>query len=508
LVGEKFEESVVQAQALSRSVGDEPTLRAGQPSTSSDAVGTFDYMSPEQREGRVADARSDIYAMGAILYELLTGRKVVGALAPPSRLRPGLNPAWDDIIIVRCLAYEPGERYATAGELARAIEGVTFQTLETCPPQAGQPAAPVSSRVCETGSLAANPRKANKQAIIIGAIVAGVAGLLVMGGLMWWRMGSVQRPVLPEEKLARGMPTKQLAPVMKSTLASKTSATLSPGPGAPIPTGKIFQDPDIDRVEPIPQPRPASTAAVVQAKSVQPGDGTHQAGDIMVVDLGGGVKLEFVWIPPGRFLMGSPANEECNYRNEGPQHQVIIASGFWMGKTEVTQRQYEQLVGENPSSFKGADLPVDHVDRNQSKAFCEKLQARLPAEMRGKTARLPTEAEWEYACRAGSKGAYAGALDKMGWYDQNSGNTTHPVGQKQANAWGLYDMHGNVWEWCWDGMRDYATSAVTDPKGADSSCVIRGGSWCNYAHFCRSAYRGDVGSHLRKSDLGFRVVVR
>jgi formylglycine-generating enzyme required for sulfatase activity len=233
-------------------------------------------------------------------------------------------------------------------------------------------------------------------------------------------------------------------------------------------------------------------------------------GDSTSVDLGNGVKLDMVWIPPGQFLMGSPINEEGRFDDEGPQHQVTISSGLWMGKYQVTQRQYQQLMGDNPSLFKGAgpDAPVEQMDWNHAKSFCEKLQTRLPAELRSGTARLPTEAEWEYACRAGTTGPCAGELDKMGWYDKNSNGTTHPVGQKLPNAWDLYDMHGNVWEWCWDGRREYTENAVTDPEGAGSSRALRGGSWLNHARLCRSAYRLFSAPDVRNVILGFRVVVR
>jgi formylglycine-generating enzyme required for sulfatase activity len=434
-------------------------------------------MSPEQREGRVADVRSDVYAIGAILYELLTGRKVVGALAPPSRIRSGLNPAWDDIIIARCLAYEPGDRYTTAGELARAIEGTTFQGLGTCPPQAGNPAAPLSQ-----------PRKAGKQKKIIGAIAVSVAGLLAVVGLLNWLSGPDQKPVPPEQNTVTpankdafdALPAAVTPSPIKTMTAKKDAFDMLPDVVKP-PTNTAI--PSVLSLPPSPS---VVSVAIGTTKNLQPVAGTHQTGELRTLDLGSGVKMEFAWIPPGKFMMGSPANEENRDNDEGPQHQVTISGGFWMGKTEVTQRHYEQLTGENPSRFKGADLPVESVNWNQAKAFCVKLQARLPAEMRGKTARLPTEAEWEYACRAGSKGAYAGELDKMGWYDQNSGNTTHPVGQKQPNAWGLYDMHGNVWEWCWDGKWAYTAEAVTDPEAAGASLGIRGGCW------------GGIGSDLER----------
>jgi len=246
------------------------------------------------------------------------------------------------------------------------------------------------------------------------------------------------------------------------------------------------------------------------------------SGNARTVDLGNGVSLDLVWIAPGTFTMGSPENESGRDSDEGPQHKVTISKGFWMGKTEVTQRQYQALMGSNPSYFKnaGQDAPVELVSWNDAKAFCGKLQSRLLSDLRGLTARLPTEAEWEYACRAGSSTAlYTGKeltsttgrcrnLDEIAWYSQTSGSTTKLGGQKQPNAWGLYDMLGNVWEWCEDSKRGYTASAQTDPEGSGSSRVLRGGSWSLDARVCRSANRLGYAPGLRYDHVGFRVVVR
>jgi formylglycine-generating enzyme required for sulfatase activity len=174
-------------------------------------------------------------------------------------------------------------------------------------------------------------------------------------------------------------------------------------------------------------------------------------------------------------------------------------------------------MGANPSYFKnaGANAPVEGVSWDDAQEYCRKLTereraaGRLPA---GYEYSLPTEAQWEYACRAGTTGPYAGNgdLSSMGWYDDNSGSTTHPVGQKQANAWGLYDMHGNVWEWCHDWYGSYPGGAVTDPTGASSGSyrVGRGGSWNLDAGFCRSALRIILDPSNRFINLGFRLALR
>jgi len=185
--------------------------------------------------------------------------------------------------------------------------------------------------------------------------------------------------------------------------------------------------------------------------------------------------------------------------------------------TEVTQGQWKMVMGENPSYFKdcGDDCPVEQVSWDDCQEFITKLN-----QMEGTTKyRLPTEAEWEYAARAGSETAFANGvitetgcghepnLDQMGWYCGNSGNTTHPVAQKLPNAWGLYDMHGNVWEWCQDWYGSYPSISVLDPQGPDSGSrrVIRGGSWDFYARYCRSADRDFNWPDDSSSFIGFRL---
>ena len=217
------------------------------------------------------------------------------------------------------------------------------------------------------------------------------------------------------------------------------------------------------------------------------------------LDLGGGVMLDLVLIRPGKFLMGS----EKGFDDEKPVHEVTISQPFYLGKYEVTQAQWEAVMGSNPSGFKGATLPVEQVSWEDCQEFIEKLNSKGIG-----TFRLPTEAEWEYACRAGTTGDHAGNLDEMAWYCENSGSKTHPVGTKKANPWGLYDMHGNVWEWCQDWYGTYPTGAVRDPTGAagGSYRVSRGGGWGSIAGGCRSASRGGGSPSGRGNLLGFRLV--
>ncbi len=219
------------------------------------------------------------------------------------------------------------------------------------------------------------------------------------------------------------------------------------------------------------------------------------------------ISMTFVLIPKGRFQMGSNYDVD----NEKPVHQVTIGQPFYLGKYGVTQDQWKQVMGSenNPSEFKGDKLPVTNVSWQDTQEFIQKLNANGE----GDTYRLLTEAEWEYAARAGTTTAYSfgddpGLLDKYGWYEGNSGRQTHPVGQLEANPWGLHDMHGNVWEWVQDWYGKYPSDHQTDPKGPKNgdSRGIRGGSFIVSSLYLRSARRVRLWPGFRLTDLGFRCV--
>lgn len=195
-----------------------------------------------------------------------------------------------------------------------------------------------------------------------------------------------------------------------------------------------------------------------------------------------------------------------NNQYEQPVHRVSIARPFYMGRHEVTQAQWQSVMGNNPSNFRGENLPVEQVSWNDAQEFIRRLNALND----GYTYRLPSEAEWEYACRAGTTGDYAGNLDAMAWYGNNSEGRTYPVGTKQRNAFGLYDMHGNVLEWCEDWYHESYAGAPTDSSawvsGGGQRRMLRGGSWNYYADGLRSANRSWYVPGVRNLYLGFRVV--
>ena len=231
---------------------------------------------------------------------------------------------------------------------------------------------------------------------------------------------------------------------------------------------------------------------------------------------------EMIKIEGGTFTMGSPANEQGRTSSEGPQHQVTVGS-FFMSKFPVTQAEYQEIMGKNPSHFIGPAQPVEQVNWFEAVEYCNKRSEKeglTPAYdiSRGAVTwnrdangyRLPTEAEWEYACRAGTQTPFCGgtSADEVGWHVGNSQTRTHPVGEKQPNAWGLYDMHGNVLEWCWDWFGGYSSEANNNPIGPASgtSRVYRGGCWSFQAYQTRSAYRFGNNPNMRSFIIGFRVV--
>ena len=219
-----------------------------------------------------------------------------------------------------------------------------------------------------------------------------------------------------------------------------------------------------------------------------------------------GVSFQMVEVRGGTFTMGATSEQGDANDDEKPTHEVTL-SDYYIGKTEVTQALWEAVMGNNPSYFQGKSLPVENISWNDCKTFIVKLNA-----LTGKTFRMPTEAEWEYAARGGSKSRgykYSGSgnIDEVAWHKDNSEEKTHEVGTKRPNELGLYDMSGNVWEWCNDWYGDYSSASQTNPKGPDSGAnrIGRGGGWWYYARGCRCSIRGDFGPDYRNEFLGLRL---
>jgi serine/threonine protein kinase/formylglycine-generating enzyme required for sulfatase activity len=260
--------------------------------------------------------------------------------------------------------------------------------------------------------------------------------------------------------------------------------------------------------------RPPSVLAEMLVPSSSNGGISHNsknfqsfsAGAQRQLEIAPGVMMIFCWCPPGDFVMGSPVSEMNRQSNES-QVDVRLTKGFWMAKTEVTQKQWQSVMGSNPSRNIGENLPVDSVSWNEVQIFLEKLNFRLGNQNGWKTV-LPTEAQWEYACRAGEKGLFfGGEIDEVAWYDCNSRGKTHEVGAKKPNSWGLHDMHGNVWEWCHDVYyRNLPGGVNPQGSGMGSHRVGRGGGWHNHFIYCRAAFRFvTVPSDKNEGYSGFRL---
>ena len=292
------------------------------------------------------------------------------------------------------------------------------------------------------------------------------------------------------------------------------------GPFAAAPDGRNVEAkstitvtrPPQARVPPRPVPPSGPVAPPAPVASPPPPKRSGAEAEL-VLELADGVKLEMVALPAGEFLMGSRESDNSHEADEIPQHKVRITRQFYLGKYPVTQEQWQAVMGSHPSRFQGPTNPVEQVSWTDAQRFLETLNAKFA----GKGSfTLPTEAQWEYACRAGSTTRFCfgdgeEGLDHYAWYDRNSAGQTQPVGGKAPNAWGLYDMHGNVWQWCADRYHEryYGKSPDADPMGPEMgpNRVLRGGGCSAAARSCRSAIRAGAYPGYRSSDLGFRIAL-
>lgn len=280
-----------------------------------------------------------------------------------------------------------------------------------------------------------------------------------------------------------------------------------------VVTGPTKQKPTTSAAKPKPKPQqPAKPKPAAKPKPQQPTKPTRSPQELRTETFTvNGVSFKMCYVKGGSFLMGATpeqgSEEDCY---DKPVHKVTL-SDYYIGQTEVTQALWQAVMGSNPSKFKGDNLPVERVSWNDCQEFLEKLNAKT-----GRTFHLPTEAQWEFAARGGNNSRdykYSGSNypDDVAWYDSNSMYKTHNVATKQANELGIYDMSGNVWEWCsdWYASDYYKNSDANNPRGAyTGSCrVLRGGGWINYARYCHSSYRCyDVPSN-RYGSLGLRLAL-
>lgn len=265
-------------------------------------------------------------------------------------------------------------------------------------------------------------------------------------------------------------------------------------------------------VQSVVMPQVSSSSQQVISSSSSSGfssSSLSSGSNIISIPVKNGISIDMVRVEAGTFMMGATSEMQNPWDNEKPVHQVTLTNDYYIGKYEVTQALWWAVMGSNPSNFKGENHPVKNVSWNDCHDFIRMLNI-----LTGKHFRLPTEAEWEYAARGGRKSKgyqYSGSnsLSDIAWYADNSGSTTHAVGTKEPNELGIYDMSGNVWEWCQDWYDSYTSSSQTNPTGAASGSrrVFRGGSWLYYAGSCRSSNRYDVTPDYRSNNLGFRLVL-
>ena len=432
------------------------------------ALGTPGYVAPEQQYGLKVDERADQFSIAALCYELATGRKPLGAYPSPSKLNPKLGRAATEAIL-KGLSEDPADRFATIAEFGQALDR----------------------------GLGARVRKFPAR---LTSLIVGLASLASLAGA---GLSLSSSPI----------PNKPSAP---------SQPGVTPGPtSAPLPT-----------TAPVPTVTPLPVSASVPAPSETP-------RRLLVRS----VNMTLIKIPPGEFSMGSPATDPAAPPDERPGHLVRITRPFYLGETEVTVAQFRRFVDatsyrttaesrkgggrmfdvttrkvEQKPEFNwrhpdgshpfGDQEPVVQVSWKDAVAFCEALTS-----VEGRLIRLPTEAEWEYACRAGTttrwcSGDAPESLDPFAWTLKNAGYTFHKVGLKRPNRWGLYDMHGNAWEWCSDWYGPYADASTTDPKGppSGSNRVLRGGSYdWDKVERTRSASRLGNPPDWSYYNYGFRV---
>ncbi len=543
-------------------------------------LGTPSYMAPEQVKGESAaiGPATDIYSLGVMLFEMLTGTtpytgsaavvmgQTLAAPVPPVKeFRPDVD-ARLDAICRKAMAKDPADRFASMAELANALEhflkapstpplpppvppaAVVVKMLmpvgERSPFEDFQDAAPVTAAVSKARKGQLRPvglLATKRQLLVAGALgIASLIFLVVAGLVGLWASGVLKVQTKDGVIVLENLPPDAEVTVdgEKVTVKSADGKTFEVRVDASKKKHRVEVKRDGvklfgDEVEVDAGGRKAVLVRLVpDAIPAKPGPDKVPVGKELpkpgTVDLGSGVKMEFVLIPKGKFKMGSPKDEKDRNPFENgfdeAQHEVEITKSFYLAKYPVTQEQYAAIAGMNPSVFSATGgrnaqveglntkpFPVENVTWNDAKAYCVDLTKR---DKQGRTFRLPTEAEWEYACRAGTQTVYffgddPQRLGDYAWYQDNANGRPHPVGEKKPNTWGLYDMHGNVWQWCEDYYGPYEGLNDKDPlrssKHSEDLRVVRGSSWIYQAQDCRAAIRRWNVPGDRFNEIGFRV---
>ena len=501
-------------------------------------MGTVDFMSPEQGlSSRDVDARADMYSLGATLYYLLTkqvmyaGDTAFAKLIAHSELPiPSLKAIRPDVsdnlefIYTKMVAKQVEDRYQSMLELIQDLDATEkgsastknlteLSTIYSLQDEFGEMG--VNRLSSKTGSPSSKSTKLFKEKDYKIALIATGAVILV-SGIVAFALFAIGRPSNPQKEVAlKNVIANENTASVKNKVSFENVKPIAPikeNSGKATPPVTVSITPAIPKID-VPEVMP-KTINLLEAPftKIKANEKQNEVAKILrkeveeKVDLGNGVSLDLVLIPPGKFVMGSPPTEIGHHISE-TQHEVTLTNPFYMGKYEVTQEQWETISGNYTSETKGPNLPVTSVSWDDCQTFIKKLNEKTKGSYR-----LPTEAEWEFSCRAGTTIAYSfGSSIKKN--DANFGDGMagfiKPVGSYKANPYGLYDMHGNVYEWCEDWFASYAAGIVTNPKGpaAAELRVLRGGSFgSNDENSLRCANRFFSAPSNRFTGVGFRLV--
>jgi len=497
-------------------------------------LGTPSYVSPEQGTGRPIDNRTDIYSLGVVLFQMVVGKLPYKADTPmgvvfqhcydpipiPRANAPEL-PESVERVILKALAKDPGDRFSSAGEMVKSIrEAVETpsgsepvrQVIETSPEMPVEmkeppppeplvpekPAAPVEKFPDdEETMLEPAPPKAGRKLPWLAAVAVV---LMVAAAAAWFWVQKIKPPA--PAIISLFVETEPKNATVKLLNNDKPFYQ-----GIKLKEGRYHVEVSAEGYD-------------TEKRWVNLDTSKEKRIDIYLKrskTISNSFGMKFVYIPVGTFIMGCPS-DELGRDNDEKQHQITLSKGFYMQSTEVTQGQWKAVMRSNPSYFKncGDDCPVEQVSWNDVQEFIRKLNKQEDGEIY----RLPSEAEWEYTCRADSKTAFSNGnisilgcgydanLDTVGWYCGNSLGKTHKIAQKAPNSWGLYDMHGNVYELCQDLYSRYPSVSIIDSieTNENQEVILKGGSWRNLSRGCRSADRSSILKESNDNVTGFRLV--
>ena len=493
-------------------------------------TGTIEYMSLEQLRNSRSESSQDIYSFGATLFHAVEGRPpfestnlvdFITKLASESAPRATRVSTKLADRIASCLAKNPVERPSTCQAVLAGMVADPIAVPVVAPPKAVEKKPePFSQPVARRQSV---PRSVEQLPQRRFALIK-FSFIVFLGLFLWWLAvsGSWNRDVgrTKNDLAMESSPSKEVvAPTVDSSAAmSDSKKDVEPAktepkvPSAP-PKNELSMESSPSNESASPKAEPSSVVSDSK-KNVEPPKTEPKGPSSPTEQITNSLGMHFRKIQPGKFMMGAPANEASGSGPDQTQHSVTLTKAYYICVYEVTQEEYEGLMGNNPSQFTAKRNPVENVTYDDAEIFIGKLNALAEERSAGRVYRLPTEAEWEYACRAGISTAYCfgqdnARLGEYAWYDANSESKPHPVGEKSPNAWGLYDMHGNVLEWCSDWYQNYPRNSVTDPTGPSRGFgrIFRGGSYAAEARICRSYERFRDAPSIRYPDLGFRLVL-